>query len=1686
MAEATLAADPAADTSSFRNPNDTAFPGRVQAVGGDDPAAFIMHHTGGRGTIADLQKTLQERGLGVEYAMDRDGNIYQIGAAGAQNIQTGWGPKGKGLSNKNVVGMEIIAKDDSDLTDAQKNSAARFIAARYPNTPVLGHGEVNPGHKEADEGRSASEAALSLRSKLGGGGPSLADNPPSGAIQKRVAGPGDAPSGAVDKGPLSYQAIFEDAEAKNGLPHGLLSAIARQENVAPGHNNPLGLSNDAGVLSFSPQDAAAHIYRQAKLLKDPNGPYADFAKSGSIDDLAKVWSPVGAPNDIKGTNATEAAGIKANMGKGYSGTLSAEVSNPTSAAPNRTQKGVTGLGVPASEEAAAQQKTATQQGKATAQQEPESTEPPPFQAVPSNPVKNVNQIRQQALENGEDPDEAVANAHSEAVADNPDDNRVAQRTNPDTGSIRMVGNYFVPGDEHHAELLSEMDPLHQAKLPAISQAINRGGPFSFMYGSAPQEGGAAQWEGEAPTGESRGYEQAMSPAQQRIAGGETQQEQVMMLPAQLVAEGKPGNRSVSLEGFGSQQAINNARNIIGGANAAKIPVPYDSHTNPKFQNDLMGFLENQANGYRGDGSGPVLDESGNPHKSFRPETGYVPHLLQKPEAEFIHAALNIRPGKNKMSPGPAPSFRERAQWIRRINEAYAGHQAGQNTLLDKLDSKLPQVGVRGKLTEKMKRQGITEAPITRYVPWSHARGTLEATWRKYRPELMSHLGMPPIGSHSMRELAGAHMVHRHPVYRQHVAEFQEHPPAPIAGNPEVGAPLGAGEKLASAAIHYTRSGKTYAGKGHYEATQAAMQAGEPHPWREMENGSPVHRGYLTNKGRFITDTELYAPKPAPIAQNPEVGGPAGTPNAPGESGLLAGDQPQTEQETGPAAQATQEPPPLPDPRTQAGIDFASPNIRDDMSFNTAKKALKGKEHARVRDYGDRLENKLASEYGYQPAPNIDTIGDYQETAENTMMTPHVGHLQAHRRLVQALKGLHGGQKQVLSFRHDPQGEHYLYSLKFNHDKAETVRDLLDKQKIKYRTFEPAVKGQPVGVHIVDFDGSIEPKLTKLFQKGHIGDAHAYRGNAELIGDENSRERAAQAYRGVLQEARDQAAQGFAGRSGLHGGQAWFEPYAREAEENFQRLRQLDEFEKQEIANDHREAGEDRDEIPPDQTRELKRLNRIGKGLVANDPSMAELDPRSNHAYILGQKQFPRTDMKNADVGEFFDKEHPRLDLINSADDREKAAHIYFQDLIHSIAGTARGGKPSTAYGWYDRTVRKTIKKMAKVAPEILEDPDHELAFKLALAVTSQGQEVNPNAESSWHAYQYWKKHGKFPESVSNFGDGQKYVQMEQNFKKLNELWNGTEEKPGMSTAELRRLLTEKTTVGKLKEEHGLTVAGENVKHVVRGAMGLGPKVGAFFSNLMGHFDPVTMDMWWSRDLNKAAGNMFNFSEDSMRKGTSDYGPQVEELAKMLGMESKSDHPKLEGREQLPALTPPGEGEGHVPRHEGMLAATPEEMAKMRDEIKALRAIPAGKMDRPNVLAAAPTVYQWAKKATRNYARSYGEEEGDRKRSFHPDFKTPENSLGKRMWENVNKLSDAPRGAAERHAWREVTSLVEKKLLAHGIRLTNADKQALGWFNIKDVFALAGANAVRNADYLDAAYTLTRRIKNGNLADLTNE
>lgn len=123
---------------------------------------LVIHHTGGEGTVNGVVDVLNKRGLGVQYVMDRDGTIYQTAPDGARVAHFKAAENGSGLSNDNAVGIEIIAKDDSDLTPAQVASAVRWIDAmrgKYPTigNNVFGHGELNH-HKQETEGQAVVSA----------------------------------------------------------------------------------------------------------------------------------------------------------------------------------------------------------------------------------------------------------------------------------------------------------------------------------------------------------------------------------------------------------------------------------------------------------------------------------------------------------------------------------------------------------------------------------------------------------------------------------------------------------------------------------------------------------------------------------------------------------------------------------------------------------------------------------------------------------------------------------------------------------------------------------------------------------------------------------------------------------------------------------------------------------------------------------------------------------------------------------------------------------------------------------------------------------------------------------------------------------------------------------------------------------------------------------------------------------------------------------------------------------------------------------------------------------------------------------------------------------------------------------------------------------------------------------------
>lgn len=165
--------------------------------------------------------------------------------------------------------------------------------------------------------------------------------------------------------------------------------------------------------------------------------------------------------------------------------------------------------------------------------------------------------------------------------------------------------------------------------------------------------------------------------------------------------------------------------------------------------------------------------------------------------------------------------------------------------------------------------------------------------------------------------------------------------------------------------------------------------------------------------------------------------------------------------------------------------------------------------------------------------------------------------------------------------------------------------------------------------------------------------------------------------------------------------------------------------------------------------------------------------------------------------------------------------------------------------WYSQVLRDAIAAAGTLHPEINTDDNALAAFIFGMAITSNGMSVQENTKYAEKVYSSYKKKGKFPA----FGAGAEGEAMRKAFKLFNDL----KEKWGMNT--LRNFLNTEFTVKELKLL-GMEVNGENAETSVYGSAIFGPKIGqAFYQNLSGNFNPLTMDRWWMRTWGRMVGNL---------------------------------------------------------------------------------------------------------------------------------------------------------------------------------------------------------------------------------------
>lgn len=138
---------------------------------------IVFHHTGGRG-LESAMSTLNSRGLGYHYMIDRDGRVVPFMDPNSVAYHAGKTDKNPKFGNWNTLGIAAVAKDNTDVTKEQMIAAAALAKQLsgdygFSTQNIFGHGGVS-SHKMASEGQALVDAVNrgveSSMPKFGDGG----------------------------------------------------------------------------------------------------------------------------------------------------------------------------------------------------------------------------------------------------------------------------------------------------------------------------------------------------------------------------------------------------------------------------------------------------------------------------------------------------------------------------------------------------------------------------------------------------------------------------------------------------------------------------------------------------------------------------------------------------------------------------------------------------------------------------------------------------------------------------------------------------------------------------------------------------------------------------------------------------------------------------------------------------------------------------------------------------------------------------------------------------------------------------------------------------------------------------------------------------------------------------------------------------------------------------------------------------------------------------------------------------------------------------------------------------------------------------------------------------------------------------------------------------------------------------
>lgn len=206
--------------------------------------------------------------------------------------------------------------------------------------------------------------------------------------------------------------------------------------------------------------------------------------------------------------------------------------------------------------------------------------------------------------------------------------------------------------------------------------------------------------------------------------------------------------------------------------------------------------------------------------------------------------------------------------------------------------------------------------------------------------------------------------------------------------------------------------------------------------------------------------------------------------------------------------------------------------------------------------------------------------------------------------------------------------------------------------------------------------------------------------------------------------------------------------------------------------------------------------------------------------------------------------------VISKDDRSPAAARKIADWMVQEVLFELDNPDKSGVGWYSEKYQRSLDIFSEEFPELKKDKSARDTFTAIVAITSDGQKVMGNFEMAADIYRNYRETGKLTTTKGT----QRQASVDNNLNILQGLLDE------MTPEQVHEYLMVELSVKELAaiaKSNGIEFKSDYTVDTIlpRAALVFGPKLGAFYANLMGAHGYLTMDRWWTRTFNRYRGEI---------------------------------------------------------------------------------------------------------------------------------------------------------------------------------------------------------------------------------------